>query len=175
MVFPPFDRRNDLHIRCGAKLQVDLRSAQMLDEAFILVTAGSVPYALRIEQSQRLPYALRSAGLTRMRRTAKTMPACVPIGAYVCIEREPGLIARNVQRHDAAALKPFNPLRRFETLLFAEVPQRAENQASLDACFVAQLLYRPLHRGNHALRAKPIEIVEKRRKPNLCIDHAILG
>ncbi len=151
MVFPIGDGRNDLHVRRRTKLQVNPCPAQMLHQPRVLVAARSMANALRVQQPQRLPHALRPTCLARMRSAKQPLLACMPTRRKMRIQRETCFIAGNIQRNYTAAAKGFHQLRSLQTLRFIEMPQRAQDRARLDASSAALPLHRALHHGNNLL------------------------
>src|ERR1017187_3899236 len=106
---------------------------QMLHQPRVLDASRSVPDALRVEQPQRLPHALRPACLARMRRAQQSVFTSEPIRPDMRVERKARLIAGNIERYHAAAAKLLNKPRSLHALLLRKMAQRAQNQPSLNA------------------------------------------
>src|SRR5258708_19671125 len=93
------NRWNDLDIRRRAKLQVNAFPAEMLHEFRILDAARSVADALRVEQAQRLPHALRAKPFARVRGAEQAMLSRVTIRTHMPVQRKSASFSRKIDRH----------------------------------------------------------------------------
>ena|SRR6266487_612084 len=112
---------------------MDALLPQVLDERRILDAAHAVTDAPGMKGVERFPYALWTAGFTRVSGPGKVPVSRILIGSDVGSDGKASLVACQIQRDDPRSAKPFDQFGRLQALFGREVTERAEDQPGFDA------------------------------------------
>ena len=116
----------------------------------------------RAEGGAAFPRRFSPARFARVGRTVNVVFRGMAERGDMRVERETGLVAREIERHDAAAPELLRQSRRRHALRFTEMPDGAQNQARFDAGCANARLGRAIDGGDHLFRREAARGMQQR-------------